>query len=629
MRFTLGLLLATSALAQAPVPLINPRGVVDYYNPTPAPATIGRGGILLIQGTNLGPATTVTAKAGTLPTSLGSPAVEALLDGEAMPLFSVSANQIIAQIPYDANTATLSVTVSVGGVTGPSASVTVVATQPSIQTANGEGTGMYAGTVASGTITLAVSGLGVTRPALVAGDLPPRTGAAPMTAIVAYVGGVRAISASTASLTKVGVFDVKIDVPPTAQPGDLIYLVSAGRPSNAVVYEPLSAPSMAMQPIPAGSPSIVGLTTPDVSGFFVIPYAAADATGCSASLWFDMNALTSGTLNSCLAPPSRTATTPIVLPANSEVAGGLVGPPAGAAPAGVSSTVIIASADDDSVNSVTLAGNASTLAGNINALFVAAIPGPPAETQTINGITDVVNTITTGAGAGAAGAAALTANVNGLTSIVTTPVTISTGVFGVVVVDDPIVPTQAAYAVVQTGGTVVASQKFSADLAALDSDDAESRGSQCPGGVAPGRDGQEFLRAGSRRGSLARRVPGLSRGRFERAGDVRDADRVVRRFVRWSGPHVDELADFRVSAGGNECARHELQQSLYSGRIPAARSHGANGRCVPVRHGQSDERRGSLTKLRNVDISSTGTTIRARRDGNHRQYGLCIGCRLY
>ena len=56
MRFILGLVFAASALAQGPfVPLIDPRGVVDYFRPTPAPATVARGGILLINGTNLGP----------------------------------------------------------------------------------------------------------------------------------------------------------------------------------------------------------------------------------------------------------------------------------------------------------------------------------------------------------------------------------------------------------------------------------------------------------------------------------------------------------------------------------------------------------------------------------------------
>ena len=58
MRFFLGLFLATFAFAQAPsVPLIDPRGVMDYYRPTPTPATVARGGILRIQGTNLGPVT--------------------------------------------------------------------------------------------------------------------------------------------------------------------------------------------------------------------------------------------------------------------------------------------------------------------------------------------------------------------------------------------------------------------------------------------------------------------------------------------------------------------------------------------------------------------------------------------
>ena len=470
MRFIAGVLFAASVFAQAPsVPLIDPRGVVDYFRPTPAPATVARGGILKISGTNLGPDKAVTAKAP-LPTSLGTPAVQATLNGAAMPLFSVSADTVLAQVPYNAPLGTVSILVSVRGVTGPPAGVAIVASQPSIRTTDGSGTGIFAGATGSKTITLAVSGLGATRPALDAGALPPNGRVVPTAVIVAYIGGVRTTSTAAASTVRIGEFDVVLDVPASAQPGDLICLVAGGRPSNAVVFQTLSAPAVQMTALPPGSPAIASLATPDVSGSYVIPLGAKDAAGCTPALWFDMTAGKSGTLSSCLADPSRVAVTPLVLPPDSEVAGGLVGPPAGTPPAGISSTVIIASANDDSLKTVTLSGDASALTGTIDAAFLATIPGTPAQTVTINGLTGAVNTLNAGGGgaggtgaAGAGGAGApLSVNVNGLTHIVSAAVPVAAGLFGLVVADDAAVPTQAAYALVQADGAVVASQSFPA-----------------------------------------------------------------------------------------------------------------------------------------------------------------------
>ena len=404
-----------------------------------------------------------------LPTQLGTPAVQAFLNGAAIPLFSVSANKIIAQVPYDAATGTASVKVSVGGVSGPVAAVSIVASQPSILTSDGSGTGVYAGTASGSSITLAASGLGATRPALLAGDLPGKGGAVPTTALIAYIGGVRTTATAAASTTHVGEFDVKVTVPPGAQAGDLINLVVAGRGSNSVVYKSLAAPVVTMQPLPQGSPTIVALETPDISGAYVIPYGAKTASGCTPAVWIDMNAGSSGMLGACLADPTRTALSPLVLPPNSEVAGALVGPPAGTPPAGISSNVAIVNADNDSMMTVNLSGDASTLTGTIDAAFLATIPGTPAETVSINGMTGAVNPLTAGGGGGGAGAGGGAAtglptsvNVNGLTHIVSAPVAVAAGQFGVVVADDAQFPTQAAYAVVQTSGDVVASQIFPA-----------------------------------------------------------------------------------------------------------------------------------------------------------------------
>ena len=195
----------------------------------------------------------------------------------------------------------------------------------------------------------------------------------------------------------------------------------------------------------------------------------------------------------------------------------------------------------------------------------------------------MVNTITTGAGAGAAGATALTANVNGLTYIVTTPITISAGVFGVVVADDPIVPTQAAYAVVQTGGTVVASQSFPPTWLPLIPTMPSPAGANVLAASHLDATGKNFYvlvrAAGASQdaflifpedASSAPVMSAMPTGCFAAScdGAVRMSTSSLTSALVLAGTNVPERAD------SNPCT---------CGRIPAARSHGAVGGCVPVR----------------------------------------------
>src|SRR2546425_3248169 len=96
------LLLSASLCAWAQVPtapVINPRGVLNAFTQQPAPSTVARGGILQINGLNLGPPEGLKAAGTPLPTKMGSPEIQVLINGTAVPLFSVEPGKIMAQVP--------------------------------------------------------------------------------------------------------------------------------------------------------------------------------------------------------------------------------------------------------------------------------------------------------------------------------------------------------------------------------------------------------------------------------------------------------------------------------------------------------------------------------------------------
>ena len=99
--FLLLSIVACAVLGQDP-PVIDPRGVLNAFTKTAAPAAVARGGILEIDGQNLGPDAGVTALGLPLPTKLGNPPIQVLIAGKAVPLFSATPNRILVQIPWNA-----------------------------------------------------------------------------------------------------------------------------------------------------------------------------------------------------------------------------------------------------------------------------------------------------------------------------------------------------------------------------------------------------------------------------------------------------------------------------------------------------------------------------------------------
>src|SRR5260370_14465174 len=265
------LLFATAANTQDP-PVINPRGVLNAITRTPGLATVGRGAILEINGQNLGPAEGVPADVLPLPTRLGDPPIQVLVDGKPVPLFSATSTRILVQIPWNATLGAAEVVVDRAGIPSAPVPFTIAAATPSVRPSNG-----FDGQ----TLSLSASGLrpiNKTVPPGAAGPTDPP--AVPTDTITAYIGGISAARTSKLSSERGGEFDVQIDVSPGARPGDVIALAANGTFANFTVFQGLSAPDIEFLPLPPGTPQLVTLTAADLTGTHLIAVAPTNSPLC-------------------------------------------------------------------------------------------------------------------------------------------------------------------------------------------------------------------------------------------------------------------------------------------------------------------------------------------------------------
>lgn len=433
-------------------PVIYPRGVTDAVRQDPAPATVARGAVLQLSGFNLGPDPVLRATDNPLPLTLGDPAVQVLIDGIPVGLYSISAGTILAQVPDDATPGIAKVVVSVGGVKSEARTFTVAALQPGIVTADGSGFGSAKGDFSKSPVVITGTGFGVAN---------PRPGT-----VVAYIGGAPAKVTTQVSKAIPGQFNAQIEVPGSARPGDLLNLRVNARPANLVTLQPLATPSVQYLPLPDGSPDLVGLSNPDVDGLYVLATAAKDSKGCFPAFAFNFTSLKASTGNPCLIAAANNAATPFVAATGTEFAGALVGPSVGAAPAGIARQVLLVQpGKEDHV--VDLTGAASNLVAAASGVFTAAIPSATTGgTATIDTITAATGAVkngapVTGAGGGGNGGGQVAAiSVDGLSKLLTSRITLPGGVGAVVVGDSATAPTQFEFAILKANGDKVSATAF-------------------------------------------------------------------------------------------------------------------------------------------------------------------------
>jgi uncharacterized protein (TIGR03437 family) len=470
-RWWLALLAALgTAAAQPPTgPVVSPRGVVNAFTQQPAPSVVAPGGIVHVNGLSLGPPGGVKSTETPLPTQLGEPPIEVLINGKPVPLFSADPERIVAQVPWEAEVGLARVTVRRGGVESKPARIQIAALDPSVRTADGNGYGEVAGKLNGQVLTISAFGVGPTQPKVGNGEPGPEDPPArPRTAVEAFVGGLPAKSVAVLSKERVGEFDIRLEVPPGAQPGDVITLTAgtraAGfRPANPATYQKLASPEVQFVPSPEGAPEFRGLVTSDLRGNFLIASGPRDDSGCYASYLFDVAGKKATKIDNCLTTSARNAASPVVAANDGSALAALIGPPQGEPPGGISSKVQIFNPLRDPLV-VELEEAASQIAPGASGDFEAVLPGTPPRRVTIDSQTGDVLPAGPAQG-GARGVPNLPGAVlkidlgEGLTHVLAAQA-LPQNLFAVIVGDDADHPKKAKIAMLNAKGEVRATKDF-------------------------------------------------------------------------------------------------------------------------------------------------------------------------
>ncbi|MEZ5400369.1 MAG: hypothetical protein R2729_11925 [Bryobacteraceae bacterium] len=467
LRVLVCLPLAACALAQNPV--INPRGVRNPVTWEPAPSRVTPGGPILIEGINLGPIEEVKADGNPLPTKLADPEVQVLINGEPAPLFSVGPTRIVAQVPWEirpgaAQGNLAQVVVQRGEQRSRPAAVRVVNMAPGIRTNNEEGFGA-AGVRDGSLLRLTMTGLGPAEPA-------PETGMAatedslPRAALRSFIGGLPAKVEARLSKDVPGDYDVAVEVPADAQPGDIVTVVAANAASNRALAGETQGSAIQYLPFPEGAAAIQVFQAADLRGNFVIGHGPRGDDGCYPAWLFDLGRGVSSKIEQCLIAANENAATPVAASIENSTLAALVGPAAGDARTGISSQVILFRPDRTEPVLIDLPGPVSNLGNGPNGRISAILPGTPPVVFMIDPDTGEV---TEGQVGGVAGAGVnLGALFNdftidlgdGLTNPVGAPVNLGQGRFAMVVANDAEKPTAARLAILNQSLEVTGSREW-------------------------------------------------------------------------------------------------------------------------------------------------------------------------
>ena len=406
-----------AAGTSAAAPEIGIRSVTNGVTLEDAPSAVPRGGILAILGEGLA-AAHVAADTLPLPTVLGDPAVQVLIEGRAVPLFFVAPQQINAQVPWEIEAGRASVVVRQGDTD--SAVTHVQVTDLGVALMRHAGTGALiaesaadpeeppaepaasqvpidlgspagppsaadvvldpAAEISSGQVVrVFAAGIGETAPALVTGS--PGAADTPYELVQpqrAFLGGVPVENLSIApSESLVGVYGMRFAIPEPAGGTEVFRWVS-GNDGASGVMGPVGPPSARYLAVPEGVTAADRIQLSDLNPYFVsLGGTIDDDQGCYTDVHLmDFRRDSVTTLTECLfpswpnAPNPNNQYQPFEAPANSSVLAAIVAP-AEAPAAGLSDQLLLVDTAAGTMQTVAIEGGADRLqtgAGNSSTL---------------------------------------------------------------------------------------------------------------------------------------------------------------------------------------------------------------------------------------------------------------------
>ena len=404
MRQLLVLLTCLAAAGSAAgEPVITSRSIVNGVTFGDGPGVVPRGGILAVIGEGLA-AEQVDAETVPLPTSLGDPAVQVLINGVAAPLFFVSPTQINAQIPWETEAGRAEIVVRQGetdsaaidfivaninvslfrhsGTSAPIAESWAPSTDPAAASSSPIGLGGPAqppaatGTVvepgstisAGSALRVFAAGIGDTEPALESGS----AGAQDTTyefaeAQRAFLGGIPVVEPSFGPSTElVGVYDMTFTVPELAGSTEVFRWVSGGGGASGVMG-PVGAPVARYMAVPEGVTSAEVIQMTDLNPYYVALGGDLDVDqGCYPGVHvLDFRRETTTAISDCVFPsfpnnPNPAQYRPFEAATNSGVLAAMIAPETAPA-AGLSDQLLLVDSAAGTTETVAIADGADRL----------------------------------------------------------------------------------------------------------------------------------------------------------------------------------------------------------------------------------------------------------------------------
>jgi uncharacterized protein (TIGR03437 family) len=414
MRFAGGFLFLTTLYGQAPTaPVVQPRGVINAFTQLPAPAVVGPGGLIHVNGINLGPVAGWKAETLPLPTELGTPPLQVLINNRPAPLVEATPARLTVQVPRETPQGLATLIVRRGTEQSRPVRLQIQNLAPAIQASNQQGFGSALNEGGAGTMRLRATSLGPTDPVVPNGEVPAET-ATPRAAMSVYVGGILAEAATTYSKTRPGEFEIEVKTPEAAKAGDPVLVVANVNEANLLTMGRGSGASEVYYlPYPAGTPDLRNLRSSDAGGLFLNANAVRGTDTCYPSFLIDARKNEFRKIESCLTTAQAQAISPFVDSPSSPYFAAFEGPFRGTAqpgqPALISDKVRIFRADQTEPLLATLPEPAANINGQVGGDFVAVVPGSqgaPGKTYRIDSATATVEEVVP------AGGGALPAGVN-------------------------------------------------------------------------------------------------------------------------------------------------------------------------------------------------------------------------
>ena len=269
----------TTTIALAQQPQTNARGAVNGNTFHAAPTDVAAGGFLSIFGPDLA-SNPAAATDIPLPTQLGDPAVEVLIDGVPQPIFSISAGQINIQLGWEIEPGFHEVIVRRGGLDSEPMLIRVRAAEPSMFTFGGNHMlAVHADNrlvdasnppVDGETLILFSTSLGGVDSVPANGDRGPIPLSNTLRTQYAFAGGV-ALPVAFAGLQPqfVSLFQMNIVWNGLAQASDSLQWYSGRRPGEIVQMGFRSEPLIDFVPLPEGAANTQRITLTDLNGRYV------------------------------------------------------------------------------------------------------------------------------------------------------------------------------------------------------------------------------------------------------------------------------------------------------------------------------------------------------------------------